>query len=796
MLLQLGALPRHEGRFWIEISDFQAYQLMKAEGGGRPHKYIRRVPKPGGGYRYYYSEASTAHRVKEGERIGIGEKGTIDVLEVKDSKIRVKDIDGEEKELSLDELHDVMHSAYGARMERGAERVAKRFLQVMEDIPGLDEQKPEETYKQLAKRFEQAKVDATQAKALVTYLAKRPGWEGDAKKTFLSMASDAANGKRISDVGRQIIRGAENLRDAEQAPAVKKEHVVRSAGARVDGEEVSASDRITHLQKKAAAELAAAETAMGAVDQAASDKAMRSTMQEYAEKVVSFDAARALQDAAAAYPGLRELPELEKLRELEGRWQAHMSKHQKPDDGHPGTPGGKTLVYISDGKGNPKPQTAKYRLMEADEVHASHDPRKGFAHNPAYPEGVQERAYHRDKAEQEKVLSNAKDLKPEFVANTNPDAVNGPPIVTQDGIVLGGNSRTMSLQLAHHGGKADEYKKHLAETAGHYGLTSSQVREMKNPILVRAVETGEHDDPAVLVRRYNESFTQAMDPRVDQVAKARLLSDEMLKTLSNTIAGKTKDGEPKHPTLNAYLSSSDAKPLVDALQRPDKQGRSVIDRRNKSLYIGKDGKLNEDGKTFVERVLVGHVIPHPETLSDMPAREMDAVARSVPHVMAASSHGHDLRDAFREASEVHGYMRRNNLKTLEEFDQKQEFGDIFAGAGFGSKPELSETGRGVLGILTHPKHGTSKPAKMANVFRTFAKRASHSPVGQKDIEGKEKSTAELLHEVVKPPKEEQPGLALSVPELDTMERLWKSLDDPEPACWIDEAERFIAELGG
>jgi hypothetical protein len=797
MLLRLEVLPRYTGRSWREVSQIQAYSLIKAEGGGaaRPHKYIRRVPKPGGGYRYYYSEAAAAHRVKAGERIGIGEKGVIDVLEVKDNKLRVKDLDGEEKEITLDELHETMHSVYGARMERGAERVAKRFLTVMEDIPELDEQDPEKTYQQLAKRFEQAKVDTNQAKALVTYLAKRPGWESDAKQTFLGMASDAANGERISDVGRQIIRGAENLRDAEKAPAVKKEHVVRSAGARAAGKDETAADRIAQLQKTAVAELSAAETAIGAVESATGDEAMREAMMDYAKKVVAFDSAKALQDAATAFPGMRELPELDKLRKLEGRWQAHLAKHEKPDDDRPGVPGGKTLVFISDGKGNPKPQPARYRLVETEDVHASHDPTKGFGHNPAYPEGVQERAYHRDKAEQEKVLANAQKLRPEFVANTNPDAVNGPPIMTQDGIVLGGNSRTMSMQLAHHQGKADAYKKHLAETAGHYGLTAGQVREMDNPVLVRVVETGEHDDPSVLVRRYNESFTQAMDPRVDQVAKARLLSDEMLKTMANTIAGRTREGEPKHPTLNAYLSSSDAKPLVDALQRPDKQGRSVIDRRNRSLYIGKAGKLNEDGKTFVERVLVGHVIPHPEVLSDMPVREMDAVARSVPHIMAASSHGHDLRDAFKEASEVHGYMRRHNLKSLDEFDAKQEFGDVFAGAGFGAKPEVSEIGREVLGVLTHPKHGAGKPAKMAKVFRTFAKRASHSPAGQRDIEGREKSTAELLHEVANPPKAKQPGLMLSMPEVDRMERLWKSLER-EPLCWTDEAELLISELGG
>ncbi len=798
-LLKIDVLPPFEGRRWIKISKADVITLMKSEGGqARVHKYTRRVPKPGGGYTYYYSEASTAHRAKAGERIGLGVKGTIDVLDVTEDRIKIKDLEGKEQDISLDDLHDMLHSAYGDRMERGAERVAKRFIKVMDEIPDLNAEKPEEAYELLEARFEKAKVDADQAKAIVTYLSGRPGWEEDAKKTFLGMASDAANGARVSEVGRQIVRGAENLRDAEKAGTVKKEHVVRSAGIRAASDDSSAADRIGQSQKAAAAEIAAAETAIGALEAAKNDAAMHDAMLNYAKTVVSFDASRALQDAATAFPGMRDLPELKKLRELEGRWAAHLAEKKKPDDGRPGVPGAKTVVFVSDGRGNPKPQQARYRFVEAEDVHASHDPSKGFGHNPAYPEGVQERAYHTDKAEQEKVLANAQDLKPELVANTNPDAVNGPPVVTQDGIVLGGNSRAMSLQLAHDKGKADGYKKHLASTATHYGLTPGQVEEMKDPVLVRVVETGEHDDPGVLVRRYNESFTQAMDPRVDQVAKARLLSDEMLKTLSHTIAGRTREGEPKHPTLNAYLSSSDSKPLVDALQRPDKQGRSIIDRRNRSLYIGKNGKLNEDGKTFVERVLVGHIIPHPEVLSDMPAREMDAVARSVPHIMSAQSHGHDLRDAFKEASETYGYMRRNNLKTVDEFDAKQEFGDIFGGAGFGAKPEISDAGREVLGILADPKHGVTKPAQMAALFRAFAKRASHSPVGQRDIEGgkQEKNTTELLREVANPPKAEQKGLEMSMPDVDAMDRLLKSLDEDEPLHWFDEAHVVLAELGG
>lgn len=51
-------------------------------------------------------------------------------------------------------------------------------------------------------------------------------------------------------------------------------------------------------------------------------------------------------------------------------------------------------------------------MRELADLVPSHDPEKQFARRPDYPEGVQERPYHSDAGEQDKVRGNARAWTP------------------------------------------------------------------------------------------------------------------------------------------------------------------------------------------------------------------------------------------------------------------------------------------------------------------------------------------------------------------------------------------------
>jgi len=383
-----------------------------------------------------------------------------------------------------------------------------------------------------------------------------------------------------------------------------------------------------------------------------------------------------------------------------------------------GKVGEETHIFYAGPGGQPVSLEGEYRLIEAGDAIPSHDP-VTFAKNEAYPEGLQERAYHRDKAEQSKVRTNAQNLHPALLVNTNPDALNGPPILNENGVVLGGNSRAMSLQLAHseHPEKAKQLKEYMKKKAHQVGLNPKDIEGMKNPMLVRVVKT-DGKDQNLLVRAMNEGFTQGMDPRTMQVAMARRLDDKAVKYLASSMKAEQ--------TLRSYLDSEDGGHFIKELDRV-----GVIDDRNRNQYMNKKGKLNEDGKTLVERILVGKMVPDPDLLSNTRAKMVGALARSVPYMMQAENAGkeYSIRSEVKDAISGFNKMHDMNMAPPKgakgkdlDFAIKQFRLNIYD-ALEGSHPINKSKKSGDLFELMVRRGG---PNQLAAAFKDYARLAEHN----------------------------------------------------------------------
>ena len=87
---------------WIEVSEKAAALLMSLGRvllKGRTHKYIRRVPKPGGGYRYYYKTSGVTRSVKddlaEGAKFRLtheGQEGHFEVVGRSGDTVTLRDL--------------------------------------------------------------------------------------------------------------------------------------------------------------------------------------------------------------------------------------------------------------------------------------------------------------------------------------------------------------------------------------------------------------------------------------------------------------------------------------------------------------------------------------------------------------------------------------------------------------------------------------------------------------------------------------------------------------------------------
>jgi|GEM_PF-2790455 len=272
---------------------------------------------------------------------------------------------------------------------------------------------------------------------------------------------------------------------------------------------------------------------------------------------------------------------------------------------------------------------AHYEVRELSDVISSHDPENGFARRKDYPAEAQERPYHSDTGEQHKVRGNAQDYQPGYVLNTDVTAGNGPSIITNDGIVLGGNSRAMTLQLvyARHPDKAAAYRQELQRKADQFGIDPSAIAGMERPILVRVLEQPlTVEEMAVKSRQYNQTTTQKLQAKAEGVSRGRMISAEALTSLS--------EGMADFDTLAQFLDSPKSKGFVDLLRQ-----NGVIEETELSSLMEKNGLLNDRGKKLVTDSLRGMVVPNYDILDAAPPSVLNKLDRAIPALVRLKARG-------------------------------------------------------------------------------------------------------------------------------------------------------------
>ena len=352
-----------------------------------------------------------------------------------------------------------------------------------------------------------------------------------------------------------------------------------------------------------------------------------------------------------------------------------------------------------------------YRIVEAGSLQPSHDAFT-FGKNPVYPEGVQERLYHSSPDAQAKVIKDSQDLKPDMVVNTTPTAIDGPPQVTPSGIVLGGNGRTMALQRAYQNGTAEGYRKYLLKHAANFGISADQLQGMQQPVLVREIDNGPADVEGmrVLGSDLNKDFKKALSENEQAVTAGKNLSKESADAFAVEFEKLGEKG-----TLRKAMASS---PLIfrDALLRD-----GVLSETDLPKYFTGEGAVNEAGKTFIEKAMVGSVIQDADLLQSMPKSLVAKVLRVVPQMIETGKRSDkwnitdDVKDAIRQVSAAH----IRGIKLEDQLGQISMFGE-------GPTPEVKALARLML----------RKELEISGVFKEFAGDARTDKPGQDAMFGK------------------------------------------------------------
>ncbi|MCX4310659.1 MAG: hypothetical protein OSJ28_10295, partial [Desulfovibrio sp.] len=290
-------------------------------------------------------------------------------------------------------------------------------------------------------------------------------------------------------------------------------------------------------------------------------------------------------------------------------------------------------------------EIGRYEVREMDDVIASHDPENQFRRRENYPQEAQERPYHSDEGEQQKVVGNALNYEPAFVVSTDASATNGPPIITQNGIVLGGNSRTMTLQMVYgqHPEKAAAYRQALVDNASQFGIDPQAIANMKRPMLVRVV-SGQFspEDMAKRSREYNQTTTQQLQGEAEGISRARFVDKP---TVNALIAG-LQDGR----TIDQFLASPESADFARVLQ-----DAGVLQQQEVAALTlsgkGASGKLNDAGKARVKMIMRGLVLPDYDVMTSLPKGVLDNLDAAIPGLALSRfrGEGFDLTGAFYDA---------------------------------------------------------------------------------------------------------------------------------------------------
>lgn len=234
-----------------------------------------------------------------------------------------------------------------------------------------------------------------------------------------------------------------------------------------------------------------------------------------------------------------------------------------------------------------------YKLVEADAPTASHDentysPTKGF---PTSKDGktVNDRDYQNDKDAQESVRK--------IAANFNSLALESPPIVTKDGIVISGNNRTMSSKLAAKNGTDAAYVADLKEMIDEYGLEESDLDGFKHPRLILEIDA-EHEGEYTTEEfaQFNRDTKKTMSNVEKAVKVTKTLNEEKIQSIASQLSGYETMGELYADAKGCQYFVAK---LIDA---------GIIGDNEKAQYLKSDGTLNDTGKDFTETVLVGTIL--------------------------------------------------------------------------------------------------------------------------------------------------------------------------------------------
>ena len=230
----------------------------------------------------------------------------------------------------------------------------------------------------------------------------------------------------------------------------------------------------------------------------------------------------------------------------------------------------------------------RYYLVESGAASASHDSNNGFVKTEGFPVdenggSVNDRDYERD--------MDAQQVTRDIANNYDSRAVQTPVVVSQDGVVLSGNGRTMAGELAAAQNTDAAYNSHIAQYPTKWGFTKQQVESMQHPRVV-FVPDAAMPYTAETFAKFNQQEMKSQNKTEQAVKLGKVVSDKAF----NRIIGIIN----RFDTLGDFYA--DAKATSDAIRELQVDG--VLSQAQMAEMYDGDG-ISAIGKELLENTLIG-----------------------------------------------------------------------------------------------------------------------------------------------------------------------------------------------
>ena len=376
-----------------------------------------------------------------------------------------------------------------------------------------------------------------------------------------------------------------------------------------------------------------------------------------------------------------------------------------------------------------------YVLTEAGAASASHDVNNAFEPTEGFPidengESVNDRDYKRDR--------DAQRIVQDIADNYDSRALQSPVIVSKDGVVLSGNNRTMSGEIAAKNGTDKAYVDHLREFGAMFGFTPEQIEGMQHPRVV-FVPDEELPYDANTFARFNAEQQKKQSKPEHAVKLGKIVPDNVFASIVGDISRFDRmsdyyaDGNAVSSAIGQLLETG----VINEMQLPELRTGNALSAAGKELIentlIGKVFQASPDAvrqiistPTLRQSVVMGlNEIANNRTLAKSGYDLSQELGAAVDLVSRAKAESPEI---YKEGMPVSSYGRQQGL-----FDD--EYGD-------------SRVTDGVTLILADILN-SGKPSDLRKVLSTYNNEAASPASGQIDMfSGDVTSREDVLNNVL------------------------------------------------